>query len=217
MMGKTEFFGIQRVIIKHTEGFDCSVEEVMGDIFIQAKVQKNACSESRSGVVVAATDLDQAAITWSEIVEKMEEVLAGEKRVEKDKQDNQESLLVQAQEENLLRALEAQDEKAGKMYQETLTAGINKLVDAIANASQPEVSGGGIGQDKNMEQRREERLREQEKLLNESVEVQKVVHQKLDNSVREQAEVEKRNEERQEKIREFLQALTNKQIFIFIF
>jgi len=38
MMGKTEFFGIQREIIKRTEGFDCSVEAVMGDILIQAKV-----------------------------------------------------------------------------------------------------------------------------------------------------------------------------------
>ncbi|KAG0136901.1 hypothetical protein HOY82DRAFT_535985 [Tuber indicum] len=92
--------------------------------------------------------------------------------------------LAQAQEENLLRALEAQDEKAGKMYQETLTAGIDKLVDAITNSSQPQVSGGGIGQDKCVEERREERLTEWEKKLNELVEVQKVVHQKLDDTVR---------------------------------
>ena len=39
MMGKTEFFAIQREIIKHTERFDCSVEAVMGDIMIQAKVR----------------------------------------------------------------------------------------------------------------------------------------------------------------------------------
>jgi len=45
--------------------------------------------------------------------------------------------LVQDQDENLLRALEVQDEKAGKLYQETLTAGIYKLVDPIASASQP--------------------------------------------------------------------------------
>jgi len=38
MMGKTEFFSIQREIIKRTEKFDCSVEAVMGDILIQAKV-----------------------------------------------------------------------------------------------------------------------------------------------------------------------------------
>ena len=38
MMGKTEFFGIQWEIIKRTEGFDCSVEAVMGDILIRAKV-----------------------------------------------------------------------------------------------------------------------------------------------------------------------------------
>ncbi|PUU79272.1 hypothetical protein B9Z19DRAFT_1064390 [Tuber borchii] len=39
MMGKTEFFAIQREIIKHTERFDYSVEAVMGDILIQAKVR----------------------------------------------------------------------------------------------------------------------------------------------------------------------------------
>jgi len=38
MMGKTEFFAIQREIIKRTECFDCSVEAVMGDVLIQAKV-----------------------------------------------------------------------------------------------------------------------------------------------------------------------------------
>jgi len=37
--------------------------------------------------------------------------------------------LAQDQDENLLRALEAQDEKAGELYKETLTAGIDKLVD----------------------------------------------------------------------------------------
>ena len=38
MMGKTEFFGIQREIIKRTERFDCSVKAVMGDLLIKAKV-----------------------------------------------------------------------------------------------------------------------------------------------------------------------------------
>ena len=38
LMGKQEFFDIQREIIKRREGFDCSVEAVMGDILIRAKV-----------------------------------------------------------------------------------------------------------------------------------------------------------------------------------
>ena len=38
MIGKTEFLAIQREIIKCTERFDCSVEVVMEDILIQAKV-----------------------------------------------------------------------------------------------------------------------------------------------------------------------------------
>ena len=38
------------------------------------------------------TDLDQAAVMWSEIVKKKEEVLAGEKGGEKNKPDNQETL-----------------------------------------------------------------------------------------------------------------------------
>ena len=38
MIGKTKLFAIQREIIKHTECFDCSVEAVMGDVLIQAKV-----------------------------------------------------------------------------------------------------------------------------------------------------------------------------------
>jgi len=38
MMGKTEFFAIQQEIIKCTERFDYNVEEVMGDVLIQAKV-----------------------------------------------------------------------------------------------------------------------------------------------------------------------------------
>ena len=56
------------------------------------KVHKSACSESRSGVAVAETDLDQAAMMWSEIVRKKEELLVGEKGEEKEKQDNQETL-----------------------------------------------------------------------------------------------------------------------------
>ena len=38
-MGKTEFFAIQREIIKRIEKLDCSVEAVMRDILIQAKVR----------------------------------------------------------------------------------------------------------------------------------------------------------------------------------
>jgi len=121
--------------------------------------------------------------------------------------------LAQDQDENLLRALEVQDEKAGKLYQETLTAGIDKLVDAIANASQPTpttVFGGDTRHDESAEQRREERLTEHEKKLNELMEAQKKVQQKLEDSVREQAEAEKRSEDRQEKMMELLQLLANK-------
>ena len=38
MIGKAEFFGIQREIIKRSERFDCSVEAIMGDLLIRAKV-----------------------------------------------------------------------------------------------------------------------------------------------------------------------------------
>ena len=121
--------------------------------------------------------------------------------------------LAQDQDENLLRALEAQDEKAGKLYKETLTAGIDKLVDAIGKASksgQVGEIGEGSRYSESAEQRREERLTEYEKKLNELMEAQKIVQQKLDNSVRERAEAEKRSEDRQEKMMELLQLLTNK-------
>jgi len=41
-MGKTEFFGTQREIVKRREGFDCNVEAVMSDIIILAKVSGNS-------------------------------------------------------------------------------------------------------------------------------------------------------------------------------
>lgn len=81
--------------------------------------------------------------------------------------------LAQDQDENLLRALEAQDEKTGKLYKETLTAGIDKLVEAIGKASQRGqvgVIGEGSGYSESAEQRREERLTEYEKKLNELME-----------------------------------------------
>ena len=244
---------------------------------------------------MAETDLDQAAMMWSEIVQKKEELLAGEKGGEKDKQDNQETLarlrlamtqrlaqreeielvdgvdlpslpadmmdlededrevvgggdtevkegenrekekekkkrewrerpgagmsagkrqrLAQDQDENLIRALEAQDEKAGKMYQETLTAGIDKLVNAIANAGnaiQPGESIHKAGYDRQEEEKREKRLTEHERKLNQVMEEQKIIQQKLDDSVTERAEAEKRSEARQEKMMELLQLLTNK-------
>lgn len=66
--------------------------------------------------------------------------------------------LAQDQDENLIRALETQDEKAGKMYRKTLTPGIDMLVDAIAKASNPvkpvELTQ-GIGYDKSEEDKRE--------------------------------------------------------------
>ena len=102
--------------------------------------------------------------------------------------------MAQDQDENLIRALETQDEKAGKMYRETLTAGIDKLVDAIAKASnpvQPVELTQGIGYDKSEEDKREKRLTEQERKLNSLMEDQKIIQQKLDDSVRERAEAEK--------------------------
>jgi len=121
--------------------------------------------------------------------------------------------LAQDQDENLLRALEAQDEKAGELYKETLTAGIDKLVDAISRASQSaqiEETGDRGGYGESAAQKREERLTEYEKKLNEVMEAQKIVQQKLDESVKERAEAEKRSEDRQAKIMELLQLLTNK-------
>ena len=254
---------------------------------------------------MAATDLDQAAVMWLEIVKKKEKVLAGEKGGEKDKPDNQETLsrlrlamtqrlaqreqielidgidpplsetanmielgreeggqgeiedteveeeedeirevrereiereggrrkrewkerpgagmpagkrqrLAQDQDENLIQALERQDEKAGKLYKETLTAEIDKLVEAIAQASQPGQAAVPAQASKdggNAEQKREERLAEQERKLNELMEAQKMVQKKLDDSVQERVEAEKRSEERQERMMELLQLLMNK-------
>lgn len=121
--------------------------------------------------------------------------------------------LAQDQDDNLLRALVVQDEKAGKLYKETLTAGIDKLVDAIAKASQPaqaEVTGEGSGYGRGIEQRTEESLTEYGEGLNELMEAQKIVQQKLDDSVRERVEAERRSEDRQEKMMKLLQLLTNK-------
>ena len=87
------------------------------------------------------------------------------------------------------------------------------MVEAIGKASQPGqvgVIGEGSGYGESAEQRREERLTEYEKKLNELMEAQKIVQQKLDDSVRERAGAEKRSEDRQEKMMELLQLLTNK-------
>ncbi|KAG0126030.1 hypothetical protein HOY82DRAFT_542721 [Tuber indicum] len=75
-MGKSEFFLTQREIIKRIEGFDCKVESVMGDILARANVHLSECSEARSGVAVAASDLDQAAVHWAAIVKEKEEARA---------------------------------------------------------------------------------------------------------------------------------------------
>lgn len=123
--------------------------------------------------------------------------------------------LAQDQDENLLRALEAQDEKAGKMYKETLTAGIYKLVEAIAKASTPVQSSQLVqegGYDERKEERRNERLTEQERKLNQLMEEQRIIQHKLDDSVKERAEAERKSEARQEKIMELLQLLTNKEM-----
>ena len=87
------------------------------------------------------------------------------------------------------------------------------LQDAISRASQsPQIEGtgdrGGYGE--SAAQKREARLTEYEKKLNEVMEAQKIVQQKLDKSVKERAEAEKRSEDRQAKIMELLQLLTNK-------
>jgi len=121
--------------------------------------------------------------------------------------------LAQDQDENLIQALEKQDEKAGKLYKETLTAGMDKLVEAIAKASQSgeaAVPGQGSQDRGSAEQRREERLTEQERKLNELMEAQKIVQEKLDNSEQERVAAEKRSEKQQEKMMELLQLLMNK-------
>jgi len=80
--------------------------------------------------------------------------------------------LAQAQDENLIQALEKQDETAGKLYKKTLTAGIDKLVEAIAKAShsgKAAVPGQESQDTGSTEQRREERVTEQERKLNELI------------------------------------------------
>ena len=89
--------------------------------------------------------------------------------------------LAQDQDKNLLLALEAHDEKAGKMYKEILTVGIDKLVEAIAKAS----TSGPVQVSElvpereykeEKERRKEERLAEQERKLNRVMEEQKIIH-----------------------------------------
>jgi len=87
------------------------------------------------------------------------------------------------------------------------------LVEATAKASQSgeaAVPGQGSQDRGSAEQRREERLTEQERKLNELMEAQKVVQEKLDNSEQDRVAAEKRSEKQQEKMMELLQLLMNK-------
>ncbi|PWW80842.1 hypothetical protein C7212DRAFT_340965 [Tuber magnatum] len=206
-------------IIKCTERFDCSVQAVMGDIVIQAKVHQNTCNRMELGGEAEGEGEDME-------VEEVEEVGERERSQRKKKQEWREQpgtgmlagkhqRFSQDQDENPLPALEVQDKKAGKLYKEALTTGIDMLVQAITKGSQPAQSPEleeGIGYSESAEQRREERLSEYEKKLNELIEAQKIVQQKLDNSVREHAEAEKRSGEQQEKMMELLQLLTKNQM-----
>jgi len=259
----------------------------------------DATSESRSGVAVASTDLDQAAVIWAELVRKKEEESAATKRGEREKRDSQEALtrvrqamtqklaqreqrmeseydveselagggiwtidrkeedasireqerventdseeekqgrgrggkqkrewkeragaglpagkrqkLAQDQDESLIRALEMQDEKAGKVYRETLTAGIDKLVGAITQVQQPQSSASNQLEDKSKEIRdMTERLTRQEKQLSALAEKQLVVQQKLEEAVEQQTIAEKKNQELQQRMIELLEKLVGR-------
>jgi len=124
-------------------------------------------------------DTEETEAEEEEEEEEIGEVREGERERGKNKRELKEQpgagmsagkrqWLAQDQYENLIQALEKQDEMAGKLYKETLTAGIDnlKLVEAIAKASQSgeaAVPGQGSQDRRSAEQRREERLTEQER------------------------------------------------------
>jgi hypothetical protein len=264
------------------------------------KVHLNATSESRSGVAVAFTDLDQAAIMWADLVKRKEQEFGEMKKGEREKKNSQEALtqvrqamtqrlaerdqgieslhevesesarasirsfdmeqeghdgreqnreggdtdsegrraqgrrgkqarewqerpgagllagkrqkLAQDQDENLLRALEAQDEKAGVFYRETLTAGIEKLVGAITQAHQPQSSVSRRFDEESKEIRdMTERLTRQEEQLSALAEKQLVVQEKLEEAAAQQTMVEKKNQEQQQRMMDLLEKLVGRQ------
>ncbi|PWW76096.1 hypothetical protein C7212DRAFT_363956 [Tuber magnatum] len=223
-MGKTEFFTTQREIIKCTQGFDCNVEAVMANSIILAKVHLDAISESRSGIAVAATDLDQAALMWAELVKRKEEEFAAtkkkfeeeghyrEREPEKQKQGWKEKpgagqpaakrqKLAQDQDENLICALEVQDERAGKFYHETLNT-----------ASQSQALAGSRlqkGSEEIIELK--ERLTGQKRQLSELAERQLVVQHKLEEAAKQHTETDRKNEVRQQKIMDLLEKRAGEQ------
>jgi len=261
------------------------------DLQSTLQVYLDSTSESRSGVAVASTDLDQAAVLWADLLRKKEEKLALEKKEEKGKKSSQEMLsqvrlamtqklaqrseneivqrsdspliignemglsdeednpdergqgeedeetivgergrkekrewkerpgaglsagkrqkLADAQDENFIRALDLQDEKAGRFYRETLTTGIDKLVGAITQASQPNSASGFSSTRESQEiMGVKEQLTKQEKQIAELAQHQVLVEKRLEEAAEQRAEAEKRNEERQQRMMELLERLT---------
>ena len=117
--------------------------------------------------------------------------------------------LADAQDENFIRALDLQDEKAGRFYQETLTTGIDKLVGAITQASQPNSASGFSSTRESQEiMGVKEQLTKQEKQIAELAQHQVLVEKRLEEAAEQRAEAEKRNEERQQRMMELLERLT---------
>ncbi|KAG0641951.1 hypothetical protein HOY80DRAFT_998942 [Tuber brumale] len=215
----TDFFKTQRETIKRMEGFDCNFEAVMADCMILAKVHMDAISESRSGVAVAATDLDQEAVITVEdeggidISFKVQGQLSsetggssGDDTIELEDEEYGEERegvakhkrLAQDQDKDLIHMREVQDEKAGWLYRKKLNSGINKLVGAITIAGQPMGNAGstGPGIDREMDELKES-LTKQEMYLSELAAKQAVTGEKLEEVANLHMEAAMRGEERQ--------------------
>ncbi|PWW71803.1 hypothetical protein C7212DRAFT_348587 [Tuber magnatum] len=176
----------------------------MADSIILAKVHLDAISKSRSGVAVAVTNLDQAAVMWAELVNRKEEEFAAtkkkfeeeghyrEREPEKQKWGWKEKpgagqpaakrqKLAQDQDENLIRALEVQDERA--LAESRSQRGSEEIIEL------------------------KERLTGQERQLSELAERQLVVQHKLEKAAKQHTETDRKNKVRQQKIMDLLEKL----------
>ena len=116
--------------------------------------------------------------------------------------------LADAQDENFIRALDLQDEKAGRFYRETLTTGIDKLVSAITQASQPDSTSVFSSSRESQEMIGvKEQLTKQEKQIADLAKHQVLVEKKLEEAAEQRAQAEKKNEEQQQRIMELLKRL----------
>jgi len=116
--------------------------------------------------------------------------------------------LADAQDESFIRALDLQDEKAGRFYRETLTTGIDKLVSAITQASQPDSTSVFSSSRESQEMIGvKEQLTKQEKQIADLAKHQVLVEKKLEEAAEQRAQAEKKNEEKQERIMELLKRL----------